>query len=482
MIKSGSLLFLLTIILITFINVIGDSGCANMAPPMGGPRDSLPPVLISSKPADSAKNFTGKKINFEFNEFVELDNVQENLLVSPVPRIPPTVERKLKTVTVTINDTLLPNTTYTLDFGNAIKDLNEGNPLKNFTYMFSTGKSLDSLRLTGKVIIAETGLADSTMIVLLHSSRDDSAVIKKTPRYIARLDKSGSFTFRNLPDSSYRLYALKNEGRQMKYISIGQFFAFEDSAVRPQVAPKPVTLYAYKERDTATNKPVVAPTAPPTRPAGNRRVGDVTVQDKRLKFATNISGGIFDLLDTLRFSFPVQIKYFDSTKVAFTNEKFEPITNFRYIKDTSNTKVTLIYNWTENTPYNLILDKDFAEDTAGRKIPRIDTIEFRTKKNSDYGLVRLRFPNLDLSKNPVLQFVQSDQVKYSYIFAGGKEFYAKLFVPGDYNLRILFDDNKNGIWDPGEFFGKHIQPEKVRPISRKLSVKPNWDNEVDITL
>src|SRR6185436_8856129 len=122
------------------------------------------------------------------------------------------------------------------------------------------------------------------------------------------------------------------------------------------------------------------------------------------------------------------------------------------------------------TSYNLILDKDFAEDTAGHKITRTDTIEFRTKKNSDYGLVRLRFPNLDLSKNPVLQFVQSDQVKYSYVFNGGKEFYARLFAPGDYDLRILLDANKNGVWDPGEFFGKHIQPEKVIPITRKLTV------------
>jgi hypothetical protein len=346
--------------------------------------------------------------------------------------------------------------------------------------MFSTGNSIDSLQVTGKVIIAETGQADSTMIVLLHSSKDDSAIIKQSPRYVARLDKTGSFTFRNLPDSSYSLYALKDEGRQMKYMSVGQFLAFADSTVRPSVAPKPVTLYAYKEKDTATNKPAESPIAP-ARPAGNRRVGDVTVQDKRLKFQTNAVGTL-DLLDSLRFTFPVPIKYFDSAKVQFTNEKFEPITNFRYIKDTSNTKVTLVYSWTENTSYNLILDKDFAEDTAGHKITRTDTIEFRTKKNSDYGLVRLRFPNLDLSKNPVLQFVQSDQVKYSYVFNGGKEFYAKLFAPGDYDLRILLDENKNGVWDPGEFFGKHIQPEKVIPITRKLTVKPNWDNEVDITL
>ncbi len=117
----------------------------------------------------------------------------------------------------------------------------------------------------------------------------------------------------------------------------------------------------------------------------------------------------------------------------------------------------------------------------GNRALKTDTIAFRTKDENEYGMLRLRLINLNFSKNPVLQFVQSDQVKFSYPMTN-REFYARLFNPGEYDLRILYDDNKNGIWDAGSFFEKRHQPEKVLPISRKINVKAKWDNIIDITL
>jgi hypothetical protein len=456
------------------------TGCANMVPPSGGPRDSLPPRLVEVRPADSSRNFAGKRIVIEFDEFVQVDNVQENLLVSPVPKINPIIDSKLRTVTITIKDTLQPNTTYTIDFGNAIKDINEGNILKNYAYMFSTGPSIDSLKITGKVIIAENGKTDSTLIVMLHTDFDDSAVIKEKPRYIARVNPDGSFAFHNLPTGSFALYALKDEGGQRRYLSKSQLFAFKNAPVTPTVSPLPDTLYAYTEKEedsTKTNKPATTPTPGRARGGGEAK----KTEDKRLRIETNLSNNVLDLLGNLELRFATPLKNFDSTKVRFTGEKFEAITNYHYIKDTSNQKITLVHNWTPNTAYNLILDSTFAEDTLGRKLLRSDTLSFRSKKESDYGLVRLRLLNLDLSKNPVLQFVQSDQIKFSYPLTT-REFNRTLFLPGEYDLRILYDENKNGEWDPGQFFGTHRQPEKVQPISRKLNVKANWDNLVDITL
>lgn len=449
------------------------TGCANIVPPMGGPRDSLPPRLLKVNPRDSAKNFTGKKIVFEFDEFVQIENAQENLLVSPVPKINPLVDSKLRTVTVTVKDTLQPNTTYSIDFGNAIKDINEGNVLKNFVYLFTTGETLDSLSLTGKVIIAETGKTDSTLIVMLHTSTDDSAVIKEKPRYIARVDRDGNFAFSNLPSGSFALFALKDEGGQRRYLSSSQLFAFADERVTPSTAPQPVTLYAYLEKDEKDSTKPAVPAARPTKKTVRK--------DTTLRIETNLSNNEQDLLNKFEFRFETPVKYFDSSKVILTNENFEPLSNYRFTTDTSNKKVTLTYNWTENTAYNLIVDKDFAEDTAGSKIGRTDTLAFRSKKQSDYGLVRLRIIGLDFSRNPVLQFVQGEDVKFAYPMAN-REFYAKLFAPGEYDLRILYDDNKNGIWDTGSFFKDRHQPEKVQPISRKLNVKANWDNIVDITI
>src|SRR5688500_12846960 len=259
--------FLLIIALLP--TTLVQTGCANIVPPMGGPRDSLPPRLVSVKPPDSVRNFTGKKIVLEFDEFVQVENIQENLLVSPVPKINPLVDSKLRTVTVTVKDTLQPNTTYSIDFGNAIKDINEGNILKNFTYLFTTGNNLDSLKLTGKVIIAETGKTDSTLIVMLHTSQDDSAVIKEKPRYIARVDINGNFAFSNLPSDTFALFALKDEGGQRRYLSNSQLFAFADERVTPGISPKPVTLYAYTAKeDTAKAKEAKPATPGKARPAG----------------------------------------------------------------------------------------------------------------------------------------------------------------------------------------------------------------------
>src|SRR5688572_16872901 len=199
----------LLLLLVIFSQLVIPTGCANMIPPSGGPRDSLPPVLMSINPPDSTKNFAGKRIVFQFNEFVQVDNPRENLLVSPVPKIDPVVESRLRTVTITIKDTLQENVTYSIDFGDAIRDINEGNVFKDFKYVFTTGNHFDSLEITGNVIVAETGAVDSTLIVMLHASVDDSAVIKDRPRYIAKLEQDGRFKFENLPPGRFAIYAMK---------------------------------------------------------------------------------------------------------------------------------------------------------------------------------------------------------------------------------------------------------------------------------
>src|SRR5687768_7205760 len=151
---SSTYLFVLFILAAVFAGMFA-TGCASMGMPTGGPRDSLPPVLVSVAPADSTLRFTGKKITFVFDEYIQLDNVFQQLLVSPTPKIAPDVRSHLRTMTVTIRDTLEPNTTYSFDFGDAVKDINEQNPLRGFTYLFTTGDVLDSLELTGKVVLAE---------------------------------------------------------------------------------------------------------------------------------------------------------------------------------------------------------------------------------------------------------------------------------------------------------------------------------------
>jgi hypothetical protein len=123
----------------------------------------LPPVLVNANPPFRSVHFNANKIVFTFDEFVDIQDIQNNLLVSPYPKKAPAVNNKLRTITVTLKDSLRPNTTYSLNFGNAVKDINEGNVLKNFTYVFSTGNVIDSGRVSGNVLMASTGKPDSTI-------------------------------------------------------------------------------------------------------------------------------------------------------------------------------------------------------------------------------------------------------------------------------------------------------------------------------
>ncbi len=467
--------FFFVLIFFAIQKIVVLSGCANIIPPQGGPRDSLPPLLLKADPVDSSRNFSDTRITFSFDEYVDIQDVYNNLLVSPLPKNLPTVDYKLRTVTVKLKDTLEKNTTYTLNFGDALRDVNEGNIYKNFTYTFSTGSYLDSLELSGKVLLAENGRTDTTLIVMLHTSADDSIVVKEKPRYITKLDGKGRFHFKNLPPQTFYIYALKDEGNTRRYLSGKQLFGFADKPVDMQAKNDSLTLYAYiAKRDKQ------AMASQPTATAQKPRAG--TTADNRLKFSNNLTNGQQDLLGSFEMVSDKPLKVFDTSKIRlFTDSAFNPAAGYSFAKDSTGKKILLNITWQEGTQYHVVMDKDFAEDSTGKKLFRTDTLSFTTKKKSDYGSVKLKLRNLDLTKNPVLQIMNGENI-FKSITMTSAEFNSPMFLPGEYELRILFDNNKNGNWDPGDFFGKHIQPELVLPIERKITVKANWQNEVEIAL
>lgn len=471
-----SLISAAAFILLIAISIFSGPGCANIIPPQGGPRDSLPPILIKATPNDSTRGFKEKRFVLTFNEFVDIQNERENLLISPLPVNAPTVMVRLNQLTVRLNDSLEANTTYSINFGNAIKDYNEGNVLKNFTYTFSTGNYIDSLELKGSVVLAETGKIDTTLIVMLHTNPDDSAVMKDRPRYVTKLDNKGNFNFKNLPPKTFYLYALKDESGLRRYSKEEDLFAFADKPVILSGNTEPVTLYAY-----ATAKPA-APITTNTE-GGGRRTGPGGIAiEKRLRPQSTVVNGQHDLLTPFQLSFNLPLRKFDSSKIRlYTDSTFipDPAANFR--QDSTGKKLILANTWKPATQYHVIIDKDFAEDSTGLKLLKTDTLSFTTKKTGDYGGLQLRFRNLDLAKNPVLLFVSAGQIVQSVPMTS-LDFSQTLFLPGEYELRFLYDENKNGTWDPGQFFGKRKQPELVKPVERKINIKPNWQNEFEIAL
>jgi hypothetical protein len=477
--RNGLFFFALFSLLI--IGAVSHSGCANIVPPTGGPRDTLPPRLVSAVPGDSDRNFNTNKIVFTFDEYIDPKDIRTELIVSPLPKVEPIVDSKLRTLTVKLKDTLEPNTTYSLNFGKSIRDYNEGNILRDFKYVFTTGRVIDQGAFGGTVVIANTGRPDSSLVVVLHRKFDDSAVVKERPRYLTRVDSTGQFYFENIQTGQYAVYAMKDEGGSHKYLSKSQLFAFADSPVTITVNTPPITLYAYTEAPETKPRSTTTPT--PTQ-SQNRRTAREREKDRRLQFQTNATNGVFDVLDTFRISFATGLKAFDSTQLRFTDENFKDIDprRYRYVRDTTNKVFALFFNWPTDTKFNLIIPRTFGQDSAGRRLLKDDTVTWRTKKDIDYGEIRIRVPNLNMSQRPVLQMVVGDNVKYAFAFNTRREVRKILFPPGEYELRILYDTNGNLRWDTGNFFGKKIQPERVVPIRRKLTVKANWDNDVDIQL
>ena len=463
--KIAHLLYSLIIISICSSIVTGSSGCAQIGSISGGTKDSIPPKLISASPKLLTTNFIGNKITFTFDEYIdELQEVQANVLVSPYPKINPEIKSKLKTVTVKLKDSLIANTTYSINFGNAIKDVNEGNIFKYFTYVFSTGSTIDSLSLSGKVQIAETGKIDSTIIILLYRDANDSSVQQIKPNYIAKVNGDGSFIFNNLPQGNFSIYALLDGDAGKTYNSKTELFAFAEKSILVSTNNEPVSLYAYAEEKS--NK-----TSSTTTKAK-------TATQKKLRYSLSAAGQKQDLRESLVIDFNNAIKNFDTSKIILTDTNYIPINTFSFLLDSN--KIILKTNWAEDFNYRLIVNKLAVRDSADSALAKTDTLRFKTKRESDYGNVVLRFNNIDFAKQPVLQFTQEGEVKESFLITG-KEWRNKLFPPGEYEIRILYDNNNNGKWDPGNYL-KKLQPEKVILLPKKLSVRENWDNESDINL
>lgn len=214
--------------------------CAQQAAPVGGPKDVTPPRVVESIPENYSVNFTEKKIKITFNEFIQLNNMQEEFLSSPMMEHP--VENKLrgKTLVIEIQDTITEKTTFTFSFGNAIGDFTENNILKYYEYVFATGEKLDSLSIKGRVIDAFTLEPPEKALVMLYDTIYDSVPCKEIPKYLAKTDKNGNFIINNLPDKKYKIFALQDANRNYIYDLPNEKIAFLDSLVQPEYIPRPV--------------------------------------------------------------------------------------------------------------------------------------------------------------------------------------------------------------------------------------------------
>lgn len=221
--------------------------CANIGNPSGGPIDKTPPIFMRSNPTPNAVNVKDRKIEIFFDEIVTLKDPSTKIIVSPAQTEMPRMSALGRKVTVELVDSLLPNTTYTIDFSNSIQDNNEGNAIDNFAFAFSTGSVIDSMRVSGYVLDSRTLEPMQSVVVGLQSNLADSAFHKEKLQRVALTNDRGQFTIRNVSPGSYHIFALKDLDRDYKFGNPTEDIAFLDSIIVPSIGTREATDTVYND-------------------------------------------------------------------------------------------------------------------------------------------------------------------------------------------------------------------------------------------
>ena len=521
--------FLLRSFITIFISLF-ISGCAQVVAPTGGEKDTTPPVILKSTPENGSTLFNSNEIELEFDEFIVLKNLNEQLIVSPPLKYKLKSKIKGKKLILEIEDTLKENTTYVLNFGNAITDLNEGNPVLNYQYVFSTGGMLDSLSLSGKLLDAFTlGVEEKAYVMLYPKFESDSVPSKELPTYVTKTDKEGNFNISNIKEGSYQLFALKDannnylydrpdekvafidtllliDSNQIKNIVLYSFaenkdkqFLEEQKMNNTRLAltfKLPVNNFKYELLDTNSNLVIK------TRQVENKVYLWLKEMDN-VKLKMRVEEGEF--LDTISFKVdslptasslklkeklsPVQNFYesislvFDQPIVAMDVSSMKVLDSdsaslsFKINKDSINDgKAWLQFPFMEDSTYQIQFLPGSFTDIYGRTNDTISSaISFNKAEN--FGKLILTITTSDTLPK-ILQLTDSrgKVLREKYYYKGLIEFpYLK---PGTYHLKLIFDANNNGKWDSGNFYNG-LQPERTLLFDEPISIRENWDKEIN---
>jgi uncharacterized protein (DUF2141 family) len=346
------------------------TNCAKISAPTGGSKDTTPPVVVKSIPPSGTTKFKGKSIDITFNEYFTLDKLNDKFMISPPVKTKPKITVKGKTLSILFMEDLKDSTTYTLNFPEVIKDLNEGNTIPNFQYVFATGNVLDSLSVTGNVVLADNLEAGKNILVMLYGNLADSAPKKVLPDYMTIADANGYFRINNIKAGNYRLFALSDKNSNNRYDLEDETFAFRDSvinvsAVRNYKPPEPVV------KDTVISKKV----------AIVKKEIPFLFGDYKLYLFTGKK--TVHYLSSSDRKLPYQFLYYlsippDTMKFAF---RFADQGEYRYFTEKNRTGDTIMIWLRDSTLYYQPAIKTIATypftDSTKRNIYRNDTISMR---------------------------------------------------------------------------------------------------------
>jgi hypothetical protein len=364
-------------------------GCAKIGSPTGGIRDTQPPKYVKGIPENRSTGFTGKDITFWFDEYIQFKDINKELLISPPLKEKPIVRIKDKSVKIDLMNELLPGTTYSINFGNAISDLNEGNLLPDFEFVFSTGDQIDSLAVTGIALNAfdHKPLKDASILVMLYEDLSDSALLVKTPRYIGRASTNGLFFINNIHPDTCRIFAVNDLNGNLKYDPGSESVAFLDTVlVLNPATVKPVTfikdtikLQKPKNRQEEGKKPAAAPAVIDTTIVQGKKLNALDVSLYYFIAETDevyLTGRKRDLPGKIFLSFSRSPH--DSIRIRPLN--YKPDHDW-FVKEASTNKDSLTYWITDSLMAKkdtLIMAVSFTtSDSTGNLILRTDTVTLK---------------------------------------------------------------------------------------------------------
>lgn len=513
--------------------------CASMQTPQGGPKDEEPPKVLKETPKNLSTNFINKKILIEFDEYFKLNNEYTEIAISPALENPPVYKIKQKSLEIELKDTLEANTTYTINFGNAISDVNESNKLVNYSYVFSTGKQIDSLQISGKVLSSDDNLPYKGATVFIFPIERDTLFGKKRPAIFTTTDSSGVFALKNLKEATYKIYALKEEtGSDRIYNSPKEEIAFLGQPIKLNKDTANIVLKLFKEvperfrvldkkietdgRITLIfNKPIKKPSI---------KFLDNTIKKPIISYSKNADTALIWLreltFDSLKMVINDQNKILDTIRLTRNKRdtytrtiKFEnnlasgkikpgtsleltsnlPLTsinkslvqlmvdsvaqtNFNFdIIDANNRVVRVNYPWRIKKRYSLLFKENAVTDIYGTKNKEI-SLDIELDEVENYGNLTLNIDRADTSKSYIIQLLNEKKqlLKESPINANALLSYNTI-SNGKYYVKVIEDINKNEMYDTGNV-KNNLQPEKIWLYDKELIIRPNWDREEKITI
>jgi uncharacterized protein (DUF2141 family) len=514
--------------------------CASPKSVEGGPRDRIPPKVLKMLPSNLSTNFKSKEIIIQFDEFFKLQDQYKEFNISPDVERQPQLKVKKRSLEITFQDTLERNTTYTLNFGKMIADINESNVLKNFTYVFSTGPKLDSLTMSGTVTDAVTGLPVLDAVAYIVPLARDTILGKHKPSIYTMSDSTGKFSLKNLREGTYKAYALKEEGGDKIYQQNTDQIGFLKDPIVLKSNVSNIKLKIFKEDPTIFhindrklnpdgsiainwNKKLRKPNVVIAEPAkldatklvkfskNNDSVRvwlsdlsfdstKVSITDSNKVLQTvkltrgkkdtyirplipeaNLEDNLLNPNKPLRLTFPSPVTSIDPSKIELLEDSVK-ITNFQVVKDSLDFLAYQVrYHWVPKRAYEI---KFLAGAVTGQFNSKNKEFRktFSLASTGDYGSLKLKISVPEPNQSYVLQVTnEAKEVVNQLVLTKDTTISFVNYKAGRYFARIVFDRNKNGIWDTGNVL-KGLQPESMYNEPQELSIRANWERVAAIKI